>query len=278
MGLDTFIPTVWAAQMLVALKKALVYGSVVNTDYEGQIRNMGDSVKINEIGAVTVSDYTKYGSLTWQELTSAQKTLYLDQAKSFSFAVDDIDNVQSSPKVMGQAMAEAAYAVADTIDQHIAGLYTDAGISLTATTGTTANALSWIADAAAALNEANAPSSGRFMILPPKMITKLLLTVSGGVDTTAVPKVFDNGMIVNGFVGSIYGFNILMSNNVAQSSTGVYQPLFLTRSAISYAGQLTKVVPVQREDYFDEGVKGLYVYGSKVVRPAILGTCALTLS
>ena len=278
MGLDTFIPTVWAAQMLVALKKALVYGSVVNTDYEGQIRNVGDSVRINEIGAITVNDYTKYGSLTWQELTSAQKTLYLDQAKSFSFAVDDVDNAQSTPKVMGQAMVEAAYAVADEIDQHIAGLYTNAGIELTATTGTTTNALSWVADAAEALNEANAPTSGRFLILPPKMITKLLLTVSGGVDTDAVPKVFDNGMIVNGFVGSIYGFNILMSNNVVQSSAGVYQPLFLTRQAITYAGQLTKIAPVKREDYFDEGVKGLYVYGSKVVRPAILGTCALTLS
>jgi len=278
MGLDTFIPTVWAAQMLVALKKALVYGSVVNTDYEGQIRNVGDSVRINEIGAITVNDYTKYGSLTWQELTSAQKTLYLDQAKSFSFAVDDVDNAQSTPKVMGQAMVEAAYAVADEIDQHIAGLYTNAGIELTATTGTTTNALSWVADAAEALNEANAPTSGRFLILPPKMITKLLLTVSGGVDTDAVPKVFDNGMIVNGFVGSIYGFNILMSNNVVQSSAGIYQPLFLTRQAITYAGQLTKIAPVKREDYFDEGVKGLYVYGSKVVRPAILGTCALTLS
>jgi hypothetical protein len=276
MGLDTFVPSVWAAALLEPLYKSLVFGSVVNRDYEGEIRQYGDSVRINEIGPITVNDYTKYGSLSWQELSSAQKTLLIDQAKSFSFAVDDIDMAQAKGFAMADAMTQAAYAIADEIDQHIAGLYTDAGIILTATTATTTNALSWVASAAEALNEANAPTSGRFLVLPPAAITKLLLTVSGGVSETAVPKVFDNGLIANGFVGSIYGFNILMSNNVQESSAGVYQPLFFTRGAISYAGQLTSIKPVEREDYFDMGIKGLYVYGSKVVRPAILGTCALT--
>lgn len=278
MGLDTFIPSLWAANLLSPLYKALVFGSAVNRNYEGEIRQYGDSVRINEIGDITVSDYTKYGSLTWQELSSAQKTLYIDQAKSFSFAIDDIDEAQAKPKVMGEAMSRAAYAVADTIDQHIAGLYTDAGITLTATTATTTNALSWIADAAEALNEANAPTAGRILIIPPKLHTKLLLQTSGGVDTDAVPKVFDNGLILNGYVGSIYGFSILMSNNVQESTSGVYQPLFMTRDAISFAGQITSIKAVEREDYFDMGVKGLYVYGSKVVRPAILGTCAVTAS
>jgi len=278
MGIDTFVPSLWAAQMLESLKKSLVFASVVNTDYEGQIRQMGDSVRINEIGAVTVNDYSKYGSLSWQELTSAQKTMFIDQAKSFSFAVDDVEMAQANLNVMGGAMSEAAYAVADEIDQHIAGLYTNAGITLTATTGTTTNALTWIVDAATKLNEANAPTQGRFLIVPPKFIALLQKAATGIVSADAVPKVFDNGMIVNGFVGSLFGFNILMSNNVQESTSGVYQPLFLTRSAITYAGQLTKIKALEREDYFDMGVKGLYVYGSKVVRPSILGTCAMTLS
>ena len=277
MGLDTYVPSLWAPALLEPLYKSQVFASAVNRNYEGMIRQMGDSVRINEIGSVTISDYSKYGSLTWQELTTAQKTLLIDQAKSFSFAIDDIDAVQAAGKdSMSKAMANAAYGIADEIDQHIAGLYTDAGITLTATTATTTNALSWIADAAQELNEANAPTAGRIMILPPAMITKLLLTVSGGVSTDAVPKVFDDGTLVNGYVGNIYGFNILMSNNVQESSSGVYQPLFMTREAISFAGQLTKMKAVEREDYFDEGMKGLYVYGSKVVRPSILGTCAVT--
>jgi hypothetical protein len=276
MGLDTFVPSIWAGQLLSPLYKALVLGSVVNRDYEGEIRQFGDSVRINEIGDITVGNYAKYGSLSWQELSSAQKILYIDQAKTFSFAVDDIDQAQSKPKVMAEAMNRAAYAIADTIDQHLAGLYTDAGIVLTATTVTTTNALSWVAKFAEELNKKNVPTAGRFLILPPGLVTKLLLQVSGGVSTDAVPKETSPGQIANGFVGNIYGFNILMSNNVQESSAGVYQPLALTRQAISYAGQLTKIAAVQREDYFDEGVKGLYLYGSKVVRPYALATCAAT--
>jgi hypothetical protein len=177
---------------------------------------------------------------------------------------------------MAEAMSRAAYAIADTIDQHIAGLYTQAGITLTATTATTTNALSLVASFAEELNKNNVPTSGRFLIVPPQFVTKLLLTVSGGVSTEAVPKETSPGQIANGYVGSVYGFNILMSNNVAQSSAGVYQPLALVRPAISYAGQLTNIKAVEREDRFDQGVKGLYVYGSKVVRPYALATCALT--
>lgn len=276
MGLDTFIPSIWAGQLLSPLYKQLVFGSVVNRDYEGEIRQFGDSVRINEIGDITVADYTKYGTLNWQELSSAQKTLFIDQAKSFSFAIDDIDQAQSKPKVMAEAMSRAAYAIADEIDQHIAGLYTEAGITLTATTATTTNALSLVAAFAEELNSNNVPTAGRFLIVPPGFVTKLLLTVSGGVSTDAVPKETSPGQIANGYVGSVYGFNILMSNNVAQSSAGVYQPLALVRAAISYAGQLTNIKAVEREDRFDQGVKGLYVYGSKVVRPDALATCALT--
>jgi len=276
MGIDTFIPSLWAGQLLSPLYKALVFGSVVNRDYEGEIRQFGDSVRINEIGDITVSDYTKYGSLSWQELSSAQKTLFIDQAKTFSFALDDIDNAQSKPKVMGEAMTRAAYAIADVIDQRLASHYTEAGIVLTATTATTTNALSLVAKFAEELNKNNVPTSGRFLIIPPQFATKLLLTVSGGVDTLAVPKETSPGQIANGFIGSIYGFNLIMSNNVAQSSVGVYQPLALVRPAISYAGQLTSIKAVEREDYFDQGIKGLYVYGSKVVRPYALATCALT--
>jgi len=276
MGLDTFVPSIWSANLLSPLYKALVFGNVVNRDYEGEIQQYGDSVRINEIGDITVSDYTKYSALSWQELTSAQKTLYIDQAKSFSFGVDDVDTAQSKPKVMQEAMSRAAYAIADEIDQHIAGLYTDAGITIGATVLSAGIVLEWIAEAAEGLNEANASTNGRMMIVHPKQATHILLALTGGGAEINVPKVFDNGLIANGYIGSVYGFDIMMSNNVQQSSAGVYQPLFFTRPAISFAGQLAKIQTVNREDHFDQGVKGLYLYGSKVVRPAILGTCAVT--
>lgn len=278
MGLDTFIPSVWAGQLLPKLYKSLVFGSAVNRDYEGEIRQYGDSVRINEIGDITIADYTKYGSLTWQELSSAQKILFIDQAKSFSFAIDDIDEVQAKPKVMAEAMSRAAYNIADTIDQHIAGLYTGAGITLTATTVTTTNVLSWFASAAQKLTENNVPTAGRIAIISPAIHTKLLLNVTGGPDVTGVPKVFEDGILMNGYVGNVYGFNVLVSNNVYSASANVFQPMFLTRQAISFAGQLTQIKAVDRPDTFQQGVKGLYVYGSKVVRPQALATCTATCS
>ena len=276
MGLDTFVPSIWSANLLSPLYKALVFGNLVNRDYEGEIRQYGDSVRINEIGDITVSDYTKYSALSWQELSSAQKTLYIDQAKSFSFGVDDVDTAQAKPSVMAEAMSRAAYAIADEIDQHIAGLYTDAGITIAATVLSAGIVLEWIAEAAEGLNEANASTSGRVMVVHPKQATHIILALTGGATGTSVPKVFDNGYVMNGFIGSVYGFDIMMSNNVKQSSAGIYQPMFFTRPAISFAGQLSSIKAVNREDHFDQGVKGLYLYGSKVVRPAILGTCAVT--
>jgi hypothetical protein len=284
MGLENFVPTIWAAKLFVRLRKALVFASVVNTDYEGEITGMGDTVNINEIGPVTVSDYTKYGALTWQALTSAQKKLIIDQAKSFSFAIDDVDTVQMNPKVMNGAMEEAAYAVADTIDQFIAGLYAQAGATPSATTyigssGTSlsvssGNVIETLTYANRYLDEADVPPVDRWIVIPPWVHQKLLLAEVGGISAAAQPKVSEE-VYMRGRVGEALGFkNILVSNNVSVSSTQ-YRVMCGARTAISYAGQISKIKAVERESYFDQGVKGLYVYGAKVVRPSALLTLYL---
>lgn len=283
MGLENFTPAIWSAKLFVRLRKALVFANVVNNDYEGDISGFGDQVRINEIGPVTVNDYTKYGALTWQALDSAQKVLLIDQAKSFSFAIDDIDTAQNKPKVMNGAMDEAAYAVADTIDQFIAGLYASAGVtgsstyigsassSITVSSGNVIETLSYVQRY---LSVANVPSGGRWGIITPWLHQKLVLAETGGIAATAVPKIRDDGVIMNGYVGQAMGFNLLVSNNVSTDATQ-YRCMFGTREAISYAGQIAKMKAVEREDYFDQGAKGLYVYGAKVVRPNALCTAYL---
>src|SRR6185369_10044877 len=129
MALDNFIPQVWSARLLASLKKTLVYGQtgIVNRDYEGEIREKGNTVKINSIGAVTVSDHTKNSDISAPEaLNDSDQVLVIERAKYFNFQVDDVDRVQQMPSVMDQAMQEAAYALADAADQYIAGLYTGA--------------------------------------------------------------------------------------------------------------------------------------------------------
>jgi len=284
MGLENFNPTIWSAKLFVRLRKSLAFASLVNNEYSGEIQNMGDTVKINEIGAITVSDYTKYTAVSWQQLSSAQKQLTIDQAKSFSFTIDDIDTAQQNPKVMNGAMDEAAYAIADTIDQYLASLYTQAGIKNTTYMGSSGSPISvssgnvilTLSYAARYMSEGNVPEANRMMVIPPWLHQKLLLAEVGGISATAVPKVFDNGALTSGYVGDALGFRMIVSNNVAASATGVSAIMALNQTAITYAGQISKIEVVKRESYFDSGVKGLYLYGAKVVRPAALAVLNLT--
>ncbi len=278
MGLENFNPTIWSAKLFVRLRKALVFGTMVNNDYEGEITAMGDSVKINEIGPVNINDYTKYSAISWQQLTSAQKTLVIDQAKTFSFTIDDIDTAQNNPKVMNGAMDEAAYGMADVIDQYIANFWSQAGITNSTYLGTSSSPISvssgnvilTLSYMSRYMSENNVPEANRIVVVPPWVHQKLLLAEVGGISATAVPKVFDDGALTRGYVGDALGFRVVLSNNVDTSATAVSAIMAFNRSAISYAGQISKIQAVSRESYFDTGVKGLYVYGAKVVRPEAL--------
>lgn len=284
MGLEKFVPTIWSAKLFVRLRKDLAFATLVNNDYEGDITGYGDRVKINEIGPVTISDYTKFQTLTWQELDSAQKELVIDQASSFSFKVDDIEAAQTNPKVMNGAMDEAAYAIADKIDTFIAGLYAQAGVTNTTNMGSSAsaisvssgNVISTLSYASRYLNEANVPAGNRVMVIPPWLHQKLLMAEVGGMSATAVPKVFDDGSLTSGYVGDALGFRMVVSNNVQIATSTTYAVMAFNKMAISYAGQIVKTKAVDLESSFGQGIKGLYVYGAKVVRPAALACLYLT--
>src|SRR5437868_9631974 len=121
--INNFIPQIWSARILEALRKALVYAqaNIVNRDYEGEIQAYGDTVKINSIGDPTIFDYTKNTDMPSPEtLTDSQKVLQINQAKAFNFQVDDVDKAQQNPKVLDFALSRAAYKLADTADQFVA--------------------------------------------------------------------------------------------------------------------------------------------------------------
>ena len=120
----TFIPTVWAARLLSALDKSLVYGQpgVVNRDYQGDIIEAGNSVKVASIGDVSIGDYTKDTDIANPEiLTDADQTLVIDQQKYFNFYIDSVDRAQQNVNVLDEAMRRAAYKLNDTADSYIAG-------------------------------------------------------------------------------------------------------------------------------------------------------------
>lgn len=285
MGVENFIPEMWSASLFVKLRKSLVYGALCQKDYEGELRNFGDTVKINEIGPVSVTAYTKGATLSYESLEGAQKELKVDQASSFAFKIDDIDKAQTNPKLMDGAMSDAAYRIADTIDSFIAGLYSQAGATPSSTTyvGTatgslpvsSGNVIETLSYAGRYLSEKNVPTGGRFMVIPPWFAQKLALAATGTISATGVPKVLDGGVIANGYVGSLMGFDFFQSNNVVTTGTAA-TIMCGVRSAISYVGQVAEIEALRLQTTFADAARGLYVYGAKVTQPEALLTLYLS--
>jgi len=277
-SIDTFIPSVWSGALLVNLHKEHVYAQpgVVNSDYDGEIANVGDTVKIHAIGAVTVSDYTKNTDISAPEtLTDAELTLAIDQAKYFNFQIDDIDKRQQTPKLMTGAMAEAAYAISDASDQFVAALYTDAAsANLIGSTGSPKTDLGtagqpyvYLTNLKTALDVANVPKAGRFVVVPP-WYEALLLQDQRFVSFGTAPNVEN---LRNGQIGRAAGFDVLVSNNVPSAdATTKFRIIAGHPIAWSFADQISEVVAYRPERRFADALKGLHVYGAKVVRPSAL--------
>ena len=286
-----FRPTVWAKSFIANMEKALVYKNVVNTSYQGDIAGGARSVKINEIGKINIGTYTEMTAVTTQLLTSAQKELVIDQQKYFSFSIDDVLKAQSNVGLMEKAMQQAAFNMADDVDEFIGELHDDSGIAGSATTSgnSTAalsiyatspgldNVLSVFSHAQRYMDEADVPTLGRWCVMPPWLHQYLKIAQIIDFQTAWGVKGGDTTKWGNGYIGKALGFDVYASNNVDYSSALVgARVMFGVPDAISFAGQITKIETVRPESMFADVVKGLYVYGAKVVRPDHLFTAYLT--
>lgn len=275
-AIDNFIPTIWSARILVALQKALVFAQpgIVNRDYEGEINEAGDTVKINSIGDPTVFDYTKNTDMPAPEtLTSSQKTLTITESKAFNFQVDDVDKAQTRPQVMDAALSRVAYKLADVVDSYLAAELlagatlnvigtTNAPITPTAAAGVN-GAYEQLVDLGVKLDEQNVPTEGRWVVIPP-WYHGLLTKDQRFVSYAAVDVLY------NRQVGEAAGFNILVSNNVPTVTNAtpetVYKILAGHAMAATYAEQINSVEAYRPERRFGDAVKGLHLYGAAVER------------
>lgn len=283
-GIDNFIPEIWSARLLQAFDTNLVYGNVVNRDYEGEIKDKGDTVRINSIGDITIhSGYTKNSAIPdFELLAEDQQTLLINQGDTFHFGVDDIEEAQANASVMDEAMRKAGVGLKKVVDSFIAGMYTGAlaankvgddttPISLT----TPANVYDRIVDLGVLLDESDVPEEDRFAVLPPWMfglIEKDSRFVGAGAANAAA-------VIANGFKGDAGGFKIYKSNQVHRTGTvaaGKYHVMVGHKSGISFAQQVIKTEAYRPEKYFVDAVKGVQIYGGKVVRPESLAVITCT--
>jgi hypothetical protein len=286
MAILRFRPEIWSAALLVALQKKLVYAQpgVVNRDYEGEITQAGDTVRITSISDPTIGTYVpNVTAIAPEELTDAQRTLVVDQAKYFAFFVDDVDKRQAKGDVMPTAMARAAYKLADQADQFVAGLYTgiqsanavNSGSAITFTAvGATATEEFYnkvLVPLKVKLDEANVPTEGRWCVVPPWAHAMLLLSsLFSRADGAG-----NNDAARNGFVGRAAGFDILVSNNVPLITTD-FAVIAGVDSALSFAEQINKTEAYRPEAKFADAVKGLYLYGGKLIRPDSLAYARTT--
>ncbi len=272
----TFIPTVWAARLLTALEKSLVYGqtNVCNRDYEGDIREAGNTVKIASIGDVTIGDYTKNTDITDPEiLTDSDQSLLINQSKYFNFYVDSVDRAQQNVNVLDEAMRRSAWALREKADAFLAGVMDTAvvagnkiGSIATPKVPTKDDAYEYLVDLGVLLDESDTPIDGRFVIVP-AWFHGLLLKDERFIKA-GTPR--SDSVLANGEVGEAAGFRILKSNNVPNTTTTKYKIIAGHSIATAYVEQIVDLQTYQPEKRFGDAVKGLHVYGAKVVRPTAL--------
>ena len=291
MSVLAFKPQIWSKVILAALQKNLVFGGpmVVNSDYEGEISGPGNVVHITQFGDPVISDYTPNSTLTYQALNDAGLDLNIDQAKSFSFSVDDVDRRQAAGDMQSYLEERASYKLADTADQYIAGLYTACatgnvllGANASTSSLITGNGLTPVVYSSThpadfyqmvllplkvRLSQANIPMQGRYAVVPP-WAEALLEQTQAFIAITDLQgqasEVFRNGMI-----GRAAGFDIYVSNNApvfdvsnAGSVVQAGHPM-----AITYGEQIVQVEALRLQTTFADGCRGLHVYGAKLVRP-----------
>lgn len=270
MSIQNFIPTIWSARLLNHLDKSHVYLNLLNRDYEGEIKNFGDIVKINQVGDVSIKDYTKGTDIDAPEdITGEQQELKIDQAKYFNFAVDDVDNAQTNPKLMDKAMQRAAYAMNDVVDAFAANLlainvHADNAIGTNDApiVPTKADAYDYLVDLNTKLTEANVAKMGRWVVIPAFYHGLLLKDdrfVGNGTD-------YNQAILEGGEVGKAAGFTVYVSNNVPNTEGAKYKVIAGTTEAGSYAEQILNTEAYRPEKRFSDAVKGLHTYGAKVLQ------------
>lgn len=267
-GEQHFIPEVFSKKLQAKFYAQTVLSEVTTNEYEGEISGLGNKVNIRSVPAVTVADYT--GSLSYADVTSSTIELNIDKAKSYAFKVDDILREQADIDFMNEASKDAAQNMKIEIEQdvfaNVAASSSITDVNATPSNITTSNVLGFILEAGENLDVNNIPEEDRFMIINP--------AVASVLKQSELRQAYLTGDAVsplrNGFIGMVDRFKVYVSNNLSTTS-GVTSGLYGHPKAIAYASQFTNTENVRLESSFGDGVRGLAVYGYKVVLPSALG-------
>ena len=264
-----FIPEVFSKLLQAKFYSKSILPEISNTDYEGEISGQGDKVVIRTVPAVTINDYA--GTITTQELTTAKVEMLVDKAKYYSFKVDDVLAAQADINMLEAASTDASEGMRIAVETDVlAGAITGAATVGAQTTITASNILANILSMSRTLDEKNIPEEGRFIVLSPEFISMLKQSELRQAYLTGDAT----SPLRNGLVGMVDRFKVFQSNMVYTAASGAdsgYTHVLAGHpKALSFASQFTNTETVRMESTFGDQVRGLKVYGSKVVTPDAL--------
>lgn len=278
-----FVPEIWSGKLIEKFYSATVLAAIANTDYEGEISNKGDKVKIRTKPTITIRDYQLDMALTVERPSSSTVELGIDFAKYFNEVLDDVMELQSDMNQLSMWADDASEQLKITIDTSVLALL-DPGvvaankgatagkfslnINLGATgapaTITPSNVLDFIVDMGTVLDEQNIPETGRWLVLPP--------WTAGMVKKSDLRNASISGdgisLMRNGRLGMIDRFTLYASNLLptATEGTATATRIFAGHPhGLTFASQISKVETLRSESTFGTLLRGLQVYGAKVL-------------
>ena len=279
----TFIPEIWSGKLIEKFYSATVLAAIANTDYEGEIKNQGDTIHIRTKPTITIRDYQADQTLVVERPSSPIVDMTIDKGKYFNTILDDVMQVQSDLNQMSMWADDASEQMKIVIDTAVLGTI-DAGVPAQnkgANAGklsqsfnlgapgapvalTPANVLNYIVDLGTVLDEQNMPETGRWLILPP--------WIAGMIKKSDLRNASISGdgvsLLRNGRIGMIDRFMLYSSNLLPTAVEGSQTATFIFAGhphGLSFASSISKVETLRSESTFGTILRGLQVYGSKVL-------------
>lgn len=287
-GTSQFIPELWASKFLTKLYAKQVLASISNTDYEGQIKKYGDIVIVRTIPTGTIREYEKGQDLIFEHLESPSVNLPIDHGRYFATVIDSVDRYQSDLKLLDAFAQDYTEQMANNIDTHVLASIKAGASALNkgATAGkisgdinlgaaaapfqvTKTNVIDFIVDCGVVVGEQDVPKEGCWMVVPEWF---------GGIisksDLKDASMTGDGKSVLrNGRIGIIWPFEIFLSNNLPSIVDGVtcWDVPFGNKMGLTFASQFTEMKRFEPEKTFGEAIKGLNVFGHKIMIPEAIG-------
>jgi len=288
---DAFLPSIFSQKVLKFFRRASVAEAITNTDYSGEIENYGDTVKIIKEPTVSVSSYTRGAVVNTQDLTDTEITLTVDQGNYFAFKVDDIEERQSHVNWESLATSSGAFSLKKAFDYNILKEINDSAVQGTATTDTGAagaaiscntgnECANLLARFAQQLDANDVPQENRWFVANSGFYEILKQADAKLMDASVTGE--DMSALMNGAVTArkIHGFTLYQTNVIQTGSTGsaaafTFGPSATSGettvlgghiSAVCTASHIAKTEVIRDPDSFADIVRGLHVFGRKVLR------------